>query len=100
MIEVIQTDFARLETDTKSAEATQQESYDKLNQESTINKASMEQEITHKTEKKTSDEGELTRTKEDLVGTQEELDAALAFYDKLKPTCVDAGVSYEDRVAR
>jgi len=22
------------------------------------------------------------------------------YYDKLKPTCVDAGVSYEERVAR
>ena len=38
--------------------------------------------------------------KADLEGTQKELDAALAYYDKLKPSCVDAGVSYEDRVAR
>ena len=26
--------------------------------------------------------------------------AALAYFDKLKPSCIDAGVSYEDRVAR
>ena len=38
--------------------------------------------------------------KTDLDGTQKELDAALAYYQKLKPSCVDAGVSYEDRVAR
>ena len=25
---------------------------------------------------------------------------SLAYYDKLKPSCVDAGVSYDDRVAR
>ena len=25
---------------------------------------------------------------------------ALAYYEKLKPSCVDSGVSYEDRVAR
>jgi len=37
---------------------------------------------------------------EDLDGTQKELDAAMDYYDKLKPTCVDAGVSYEERVAR
>merc|ERR1711865_838084 len=36
----------------------------------------------------------------DLEGTQKELDAALAYFDKLKPSCVDAGVSFEDRVAR
>ena len=29
-----------------------------------------------------------------------ELDAALAYFDKLKPSCVDSGVSYEDRVGR
>jgi len=38
--------------------------------------------------------------KEDLDGTQKELDAALAYFDKLKPTCVGAGSSYQDRVER
>ena len=38
--------------------------------------------------------------KEDLDATQKELDAALTYYEKLKPSCVDAGVSYEDRLAR
>ena len=36
----------------------------------------------------------LTVNKEDLEGTQKELDAALAYFDKLKPSCVDSGVSY------
>ena len=31
---------------------------------------------------------------------EKELAAAMDYYDKLKPSCVDAGVSYEDRVAR
>jgi len=30
--------------------------------------------------------------------TQEELDAALGYYDKLKADCVDTNLSYEDRV--
>jgi len=42
----------------------------------------------------------LQTTKSTLDKTQTELDAALAYYDKLKPTCVDSGISYEDRVAR
>ena len=37
-------------------------------------------------------------TKSDLDATQKELDAALAYYEKLKPSCVDAGLSYEERV--
>merc|ERR1719262_128130 len=42
----------------------------------------------------------LNDTKKDMKATQEELDAALAYYDKLKPNCIDAGVSYKERVQR
>ena len=38
--------------------------------------------------------------REDLEGAQKVLDAALAYFDKLKPSCVDSRVSYEDRAAR
>ena len=50
-------------------------------------------QVEHKTTTKTNNEGALTSKKADLEGTQHELDAALAYYDKLKPSCVDAGVS-------
>jgi len=42
----------------------------------------------------------LTELGKDLETTQAELDAALDYYEKLKPDCVDQGLSYEDRVAR
>jgi len=32
--------------------------------------------------------------------TKKELTASLAYYDKLKPSCINADVSYEDRVAQ
>merc|ERR1719515_649000 len=93
MLEVIQSDFARLETDTKAAEAEAQRQFDEFTSESAVNRASMTKDVEHKTTTKTNN-------KADLEGTQHELDAALAYYDKLKPSCVDAGVSYDDRVAR
>merc|ERR1719460_3608747 len=100
MLEVIASDFARLETDTKAAEAEAQDSFDKFSSESAVNRAANSKDVEHKTTKKTNQESALTAKKADLEGTQKELDAALAYYDKLKPSCVDAGVSYEDRVAR
>jgi cell division septum initiation protein DivIVA len=100
MLEVIESDFARLESETKAAEATAQKEYDQFMEESKVSKAQKETDIEHKTAKKQDEEQALTTTKKDLEGTQKELDAALAYYDKLKPSCVDAGVSYEDRVAR
>jgi len=100
MLEVIESDFARLEADTEAAEATAQKEYDTFMTDSKVDKASKTKDIEHKTAKKQDEEQALTVKKADLEGTQKELDAALAYFDKLKPSCVDAGVSYDDRVAR
>merc|ERR1719183_2784551 len=100
MLEVIQSDFARLESDTKAAEATAQKEYDTFMTDSKVDKEKKTTDIEHKTAKKQDETQALTVKNEDLEGTQKELDAALAYFDKLKPSCVDAGVSYEDRVAR
>jgi len=100
MLEVIESDFARLEADTKAAEATAQKEYDGFMTDSKVDKADKSASIEHKTAKKQDEEQALTVNREDLEGTQKELDAALAYFDKLKPSCVDSGVSYEDRVAR
>jgi chromosome segregation ATPase len=100
MLEVIQSDFARLESDTKSAEEQAQKEYDEFMTDSEVDKAAKTQDIDHKTKSKQDKNQALEEKKNDLDGTQKELDAALAYYEKLKPTCVDAGVSYEERVAR
>jgi cell division septum initiation protein DivIVA len=100
MLEVIESDFARLEADTKAAEASAQKAYDTFMTDSKVDKAAKTQDIEHKTTKKQDETQALTTKKDDLEGTQKELDAALAYFDKLKPSCVDAGVSYDDRVAR
>merc|ERR1712174_28508 len=100
MLEVIESDFARLESETKAAEATAQKEYDTFMTDSKVDKEAKSTDIEHKTAKKQDQSQALTVANEDLEGTQKELDAALAYYDKLKPSCVDAGVSYEDRVAR
>jgi histone H3/H4 len=100
MLEVIESDFARLEADTKAAEASAQKEYDEFMTDSEVDKTKKSTDIEHKTAKKQDEEQALTTKKADLEGTQKELDAALAYFDKLKPSCVDSGVSYEDRVAR
>jgi len=100
MLEVIESDFARLESDTKASEATSQKEYDEFMTDSKVDKAEKTTDSEHKTAKKQDESQALTVKREDLEGTQKELDAALAYFDKLKPSCVDSGVSYEDRVAR
>merc|ERR1719461_2341605 len=100
MLEVIESDFARLEADTTPAEATAQKEYDEFMTASKVDVAQKNKDIEHKTAKKQDETQAKTTKTADLEGTQKELDAALAYFDKLKPSCVDAGVSYEDRVTR
>merc|ERR1712048_1521749 len=100
MLEVIESDFARLEADTKAAEASAQKEYDEFMTDSATDKSKKSTDVDHKSAKKQDETEALTTAQEDLQGTQEELDAALAYFDKLKPSCVDAGISYDDRVAR
>jgi len=100
MLEVIQSDFARLEAETLAAEEEAQKQYDGFMTDSEVDKAQKTKDSEHKIKKKQDQEQALEEKGADLEGTQQELDAALAYYDKLKPSCVDSGVSYEDRVER
>merc|ERR1719161_2569102 len=76
-LEVILSDFAKLESDVSTAESAE------------------ENEVKHKEEKKVNKESDLQLAKEELHTTQEQLDKAIAYYEKLKPTCVDTGITYE-----
>jgi len=100
MLEVIESDFARIESETKAAEATAQKEYDSFVSDSKEDRAEKATAAEHKAAKKQDETQELTAKKNDLEGSQKELDAALKYFDKLKPSCVDSGVSYEDRVER
>jgi len=99
MLEVIQSDFARLESETEASEAAAQKEYDTFMSDSKIDKEGKSTDEEHKTAKKNDEEAALGTAQEDLEATQKELVAAMAYFDKLKPSCIEADVSYEDRVA-
>jgi hypothetical protein len=100
MLEVIQSDFARLEAETESSEQEAGKAFDRFTAESAQDKAVKSTQLDHREKTRTKKKGDLQDTNKDLKATQGELDAALTYYDKLKPSCVDAGVSYSDRVQR
>merc|ERR1719420_142223 len=100
LLEVIQSDFASLVEETTAAESESADTFTKFSNDATQNKAVKETDIKHKeagiVEKQTS----MAEAKKDLKATNNELVAAMDYYGKLKPTCVDEGESYEDKVAR
>jgi len=98
MLEVIESDFARLEAETSTSESESQAEFERFSDDSAQDKAVKNMDLENKGKDKATAESDLIATKKDLEATQTELDAALAYYDKLKPSCVDAGLSYEERV--
>merc|ERR1719460_2540482 len=98
MLEVILSDFARLETETQAAEDQQATTYQKFMDESNEDVAVKETEIEHKSNKKDTATENIANLNKNLKLTQSELDEALEYYAKLKKECVDTGLSYEERV--
>jgi len=100
MLEVCQSDFARLLSETQASEDDADRAFSEFSSDSAVDKATKAATAKHKAGMQQQKESALASAKNELVGVQEELDAALAYYQKLKPSCIDAGESYEERVAR
>jgi len=100
MLETIASDFMRTLETTEAEEYKASRTFAAFSQET---KASIS---TKETGKKQA-EADLDRTSGDLVAdlnslkdAQELLDSSLETLEKLRPACVDTGMSYEERVAR
>jgi uncharacterized protein YoxC len=99
-LEVILSDFSRLESETSAQESTEAEEYKAYMFESEKDQALKENEKKHKSETLTNKQSALHSTQEELTLTQQALSKAITYYEKLKPTCVDSGITYEERVKR
>jgi len=97
MLEVIQSDFATLESETNAAEAEAMATYKDFMASSKKSLAVKAKESEMLTADKATSEEELSSTKKDLADSQDQMLASGRYYDKLVPTCVNTGVSYEKR---
>jgi len=99
MLDVILSDFATVEADTKASEAKSQETFDDFAVESKKTKATKSKKIEMNEADKASAENKLQEDTKDLKGTQDELIAADRYYEKLVPQCIDQGMTFEERTA-
>lgn len=97
MMEVIQSDFARLEAETSSAEASAAADYEEFMNDSKQDQLVKEKDVEHTNEQKEREVQKLAEKTGDLGAIQKELDAALEYYESLKPKCADAEASYEEQ---
>lgn len=100
LLEVIVSDFARLDTTTSAAEDQAQKDYEQFLAESSKDMAVKEAEIAHTENDKRVTDGMVQDLKEELELTQAELATTTSYEDKLKSECRQPGDSYEERKAR
>jgi len=100
MLEVIESDFARLDVVTTASEIQAAAAFKKFVNEAEEDKAVAEAEVDHKRDKLETTKQVLSSTKNDLEQTQAQLDAAEKYFEKLKPSCVDSGISWNERIKR
>jgi len=100
MLEVILSDFQRLEAETTSTEDSSANEFTQFSNDSQLDRATKSKDVEMKTEGKQAADSDASTNKNNRDAAQEQLDAAMKYYEQLKPSCVDAGISYEDRVAK
>lgn len=98
MLEVIMSDFKSVQADTEAAEATGSKSFDDFMAGSKRSVLVKDRESEMLTADKVDTQSQLVTDTKDMKSNQDQLLAAERYYDKLKPSCVDSGVSYGERV--
>merc|ERR1719183_315971 len=100
LLEVVESDFSKNLAELETAEEQAQDEYTTLSEENKVTKAAKETDIKHKTQQATSLDKKAAELTADRAQIQEELDAVMEYFEKLKGQCVAKPDSYEERKAR
>merc|ERR1719197_46670 len=99
VLEVAESDFAKGLAEARTVENESQSEYDKMAQDSKMLKMTKEMEIKGKQSEIASLKTTMADLSSDKEGLTGELDAVLAYLDKLKPQCETKVPSYAERKA-
>merc|ERR1719375_1145746 len=100
MLEVVESDFSKLLAEGKAAEDQAVKIYEEQTTENKIATKTKETEIKYKTKDQKETEALLESLKEEIGGSQKELDAIEQYWEKLQPVCVAKPEPYEERKKR
>jgi chromosome segregation ATPase len=100
MLEVAESEFTQLLSEATAAENASADAFKKLSEKNTLSRVAKMDEVKGKGAELKTIEMNLLNYKEDRETTGKELDAVLAYLDKLKPQCETKVVSFGERKAR
>jgi len=99
ILEGVNADFSKMESETKSQEAQDQEEYEAAMKDNSIEKAGREQEVKMKTAEKARRNDKIASLSSTKKNTEGELEKTDQYYEDLKPACMNGDSSYDDRKA-
>merc|ERR1719327_38244 len=99
VLEMSEEDFTRLLAEAEATEDEAATAYKKLTDENKVSKAAKMADSKAKQSEIKSLSVQLEHSKEDHASVSKELDAVLAYLDKLKPECESKAMSYAERKA-
>lgn len=100
LLEVIESDFARVESETQSAEVVATEEFTTFTKDTENSLKTKHDSEFQMSLNKDQTEFEKDQLEKDLSSTGSQLDSAQAYYQELKPQCVNVNVSFGERSAR
>merc|ERR1719265_2635463 len=100
LLEVCEADFSKSLADANSTEDASQAEYDRMTQDNKIAKATKDSDVKYKTKEYKGLEKALADAKSDLSGAQNEHDAVMQYFSKLKEQCIAKPMPYEERKRR
>merc|ERR1712118_97494 len=100
VLEMSEEDFTTLLAETEATEDEAAKAYKALSDENKVSKVTKETEAKGKASEVKSLTVQLEHSKEDHASVSSELDAVLAYIDKLKPQCEEKAMSYEEKKAK
>merc|ERR1719313_2614281 len=99
VLEMSEEDFTTLLAESEATEDEAAKAYEKLTNENKVSKSTKEAEAKGKESELKSLKVQLEHSSEDHASVSKELDAVLAYIDKLKPECETKAMSYEEKKA-
>merc|ERR1719380_230505 len=100
VLEMSEEDFTTLLAETEATEDEAAKAYKALTDENKVSKVTKETEAKGKASEVKTLTVSLEHSKEDHASVSSELDAVLAYIDKLKPQCEEKAMSYEEKKAK
>ncbi|CAJ1341577.1 unnamed protein product, partial [Effrenium voratum] len=100
MLEVVQADYAKLESTTAAQEAAAAKDFTQLTADMAILEVQQKKDSEHKTAQKSDKEQSAMSKKVDLRSAQKELEAAEQYYEQLQDSCSATGSTAQERAAR